>query len=225
VPGPGTGFPSATIEQSLAGGFAGLIAIIAVAAMFYTAEYRRGLIRTTLAASPRRGRVLAAKAVVIGLVAFAVGLVGAAASIAIGVPRESADGLYVLPVSALTEVRVVVGTAALLALAAVFAVALGAVLRRSAGAITVGIVAIVLPFLLSALGIFPAGISAWLLRLSPAAGFAIQQSIPQYSQVSRVYSAVGGFYPLPPLAGVAVLCGWVAAAVLLAMYVLKRRDA
>ena len=46
--------------------FAGLIAVVVVAAMFITAEYRRGLIRITLAASPRRGRVLAAKAVVIG---------------------------------------------------------------------------------------------------------------------------------------------------------------
>jgi ABC-type transport system involved in multi-copper enzyme maturation permease subunit len=225
VPGPGSGFPNATIERSLAGGFVGLIAIIAVAAMFFTAEYRRGLIRTTLAASPRRGQVLAAKAVVIGLVAFALGLVGSAVSIVLGVRRESAEGLYVLPVSALTEVRVIVGTAALLALAAVFAVAVGAVLRRSAAAITAGIAVIVLPFLLAALGIFPAGVSAWLLRITPAAGFAIQQSIPQYSQVSRVYAAVGGFYPLPPLAGFAVLCGWVAAAVILALYVLSRRDA
>lgn len=225
VPGPGLGFPGATIEQSLAGGFAGLIAVIAVAAMFFTAEYRRGLIRTTLAASPRRGRVLAAKAVVIGSVAFVVGLVGSIASIALGVPRESREGLYVLPVSALTEVRVIAGTAALLALGAVLAVALGAVLRRSAAAITAGIVAIVLPFLLAALGIFPAGISAWVLRLTPAAGFAAEQSIPQYSQVSRVYAAASGFYPLPPIAGFAVLCGWVAAAVILAMYLLKRRDA
>ena len=225
VPGPGTGLPSATVERSLAGGFAGLIAIVAVAAMFFTAEYRRGLIRTTLAASPRRGQVLAAKAVVLGAVAFVVGLIGAVVSIALGVPRERGEGLYVLPVSTFTEARVIVGTAALLALAAVFAVALGAVLRRSAAAITAGIVAIVMPFLLAALGVFPAGVSAWLLRLTPAAGFAVQQSIPQYSQVNKVYTFVGGYYPLEPWAGFAVLCAWVAAAVILAMYVLRRRDA
>ena len=45
-----------------------LIAVIALGAVFITAEYRRGMIRTTLAASPRRGRVLAAKAIVIGSV-------------------------------------------------------------------------------------------------------------------------------------------------------------
>ena len=36
------------------------------AARFVTAEYRRGLIRLTLLASPGRIRVLAAKAVVLG---------------------------------------------------------------------------------------------------------------------------------------------------------------
>ena len=57
--------------------------------MFITAEYRRGLIRTTLAASPRRGRVLAAKAVVIGAVTFAAGLVAAAVAVILGAPAGS----------------------------------------------------------------------------------------------------------------------------------------
>ena len=43
-------------EYSLYGTVVGLIAVIIVAALFMTAEYRRGLIRLTLAASPRRGR-------------------------------------------------------------------------------------------------------------------------------------------------------------------------
>ena len=65
------------------GTLAGLIAVIALGAMFITAEYRRGMIRTTFAASPRRGRVLAAKAVVIGAVTFAAGLIGAAIALPI----------------------------------------------------------------------------------------------------------------------------------------------
>ena len=68
-PRPG-GFPTSPVEDHLAGAFAGLIAIAVVATMFITAEYRRGLIRVTLAASPRRGQVLAAKAIVVGAVAF-----------------------------------------------------------------------------------------------------------------------------------------------------------
>src|SRR6202012_3535684 len=58
--------PNITVRDYLLGLFVGLIAVAVVAAMFMTAEYRRGLIRTTLAASPHRGRVLAAKAIVIG---------------------------------------------------------------------------------------------------------------------------------------------------------------
>jgi hypothetical protein len=225
TPGPGSGFPTVTIEQSLAGAFLGLIAIVTVAAMFFTTEYRRGLIRTTLAATPRRGAVLAAKAVVIGAVAFVAGLVAAAVSVGVGVPKEESRGLVLLTVPALTEVRVIVGTAATLALAAVFAVALGAILRRSAAAITVAVLIVVMPFLLSALNVLPARAGDWLLRLTPAAGLAIEQSIPRYSQVTTVVSPVRGYYPLPPYAGLAVLGLWTAAALALALIMLRRRDA
>ncbi len=225
TPGLDSGYPTVTVEQSLAGAFLGLIAIVVVAAMFFTVEYRRGLIRTTLAAAPRRGAVLAAKAVVIGAVAFVTGLVASALSVAVGVPKEENQGQVLLTVPALTEVRVIVGTAAVLALAAVFAVALGAVLRRSAAAITVAVVTVVLPFLLAGLNIVPSGVGAWLLRLTPTAGLAIQQSIPRYPQVTSVLSPVRGYYPLSPYAGFAVLCLWAAAALGLAFVLLRRRDA
>ena len=225
TPGPGSSLPTVTVEQSLVGVFIGLIAIVVVAAMFFTAEYRRGLIRTTLAATPRRGAVLAAKALVAGAVAFVAGLIASVISIAVGVPKEENHGQVLLTVHALTEVRIIVGTAALVAVAAVFAVALGAVLRRSAAAITVAVVAVVLPFLLVGLNIVPAGIGAWLLRVTPAAGLAIQQSIPRYHQVTNVLSPVQGYYPLSPYAGFAVLCVWAAAALGLALVLLRRRDA
>jgi hypothetical protein len=225
TPGPDSGFPTATIEQSLAGAFIGLIAIVVVAAMFFTAEYRRGLIRTTLAATPRRGAVLAAKAIVVGGVAFVTGLVAGTIAVAVGVHLEDSNGQVVLPVPALTEIRVVAGTAAVLAVAAVFAVALGAVLRRSAAAVTIAIVTVVLPFLLAALNAFPPGVGDWLLRLTPAAGLAIEQSIPNYPQVASTINPVVGYYPMPPFAGFAVLCAWAAVALALAVYVLRRRDA
>ena len=66
------------LQVTFFGTLFGLIAVIALGAVFITAEYRRCMIRTTLAASPRRGRVLAAKAIVIGAVTFAAGLAGAA---------------------------------------------------------------------------------------------------------------------------------------------------
>jgi ABC-type transport system involved in multi-copper enzyme maturation permease subunit len=193
--------------------------------MFFSTEYRRGLIRTTLAATPRRGAVLAAKAVVIGAVAFVTGLAAALVSIGIGVPKEESSGAILLQVPLLTEVRVIGGTAAMLAVAAVFAVALGAILRRSAAAITIAVVVVVMPFLLTALNVVPAGAGDWLLRLTPAAGLAAEQSIPRYAQVTTVTSAVQGYYPLSPYAGFGVLCLWAAAALALALVLLRRRDA
>jgi len=226
TPGPGQGLPTVTIGQSLVGAFVGLIAIVTVAAMFFSTEYRRGLIRTTLAATPQRGAVLAAKAVVVGTVAFAAGLVAAVVSIGLGVPKEKNQGQVLLPVPVLTELRVIAGTAAILALAAVFAVALGAILRRSAAAITIAVLVVVMPFLLSALHVLPAGVGDWLLRLTPAAGLAAEQSIPRYPQVTTITSpAAGGYYPLSPYAGLAVLCLWTAAALALALVMLRRRDA
>ena len=225
TPGPLSPFPTVTIGQSLTGAFVGLIAIVVVAAMFFSTEYRRGLIRTTLAATPRRGAVLAAKAVVIGAVAFVAGLVAAAVSIGVGVPKEVNQGQVLLTAPLLTEVRVIVGTAAMLGVAAVFALALGAILRRSAAAITIAVVAVVMPFLLTALNVVPAGIGDWLLRLTPAAGLAIEQSIPRYSQVTSAVSPVQGYYPLSPYAGFGVLCLWAAAALALALVMLHRRDA
>jgi len=221
----GIGLPTVTIEQTLVGVFLGLILIVVVAAMFFSTEYRRGLIRTTLAATPRRGAVLAAKAFVIGAVAFVTGLVATAISIAVGLPKLENQGQVLLTAPVLTEVRVIVGTAAMVAVAAVLAVSLGAILRRSAAAITVAVLIVVMPFLLAGLNVLPAGAGDWLLRLTPAAGLAIEQSIPRYGQVSTVTSAVHGYYPISPYAGFGVLCLWAAAALALALVMLRRRDA
>jgi ABC-type transport system involved in multi-copper enzyme maturation permease subunit len=215
-----------TIAQTLIGVFAGLIAVAVVGAMFMTAEYRRGLIRVTLAATPRRGRVLAAKAVVMAAVTFAVGLVSAAIVVIFGQRVLRGHGVYVWPATALTEVRVIVGTAAALALAAVIAVALGAVVRRSAVTVAVVIVVVVLPYLLTVTTpLLPVGPTDWLARVTPAAAFAVQQTLAQYSQVSNVYTPSAGYWPLAPWAGLAVLCAWAAVALGLAAYLLNRRDA
>jgi hypothetical protein len=213
-----------TITQTLVGTFAGLILVVVVAALFITAEYRRGLIRTTLTASPLRGRVLAAKAIVLGTTTFLSGLTGAAVVVLAGQRVLRADGVYVHAVSAFIEARVIAGTAALLAVAAVLALAVGALLRRSAPVITAAIVGIVLPYLL-AMSILPAGAAQWVLRVTPAAAFALQQSTARYPQVDNVYTPVNGYFPLAPWAGFAVLCGWAAVALLGATLLIRRRDA
>jgi ABC-type transport system involved in multi-copper enzyme maturation permease subunit len=213
-----------TITQTLVGTFAGLIVVVVVGTMFITAEYRRGLIRTTLAASPRRGRVLAAKAIVIGSVTFMAGLAGAAIVVTLGQRVLRDNGVYVHPATTLTELRLMFGTAALLAAAAVLALAIGAILRRSAVAVTTVIVVIVLPYLL-AMSALPAGAAQWLLRITPAAAFAVQQTAVRYPQVDSLYTPSYGYFPLAPWTGFAVLCVWAALAMGAAGYLLRRRDA
>jgi ABC-type transport system involved in multi-copper enzyme maturation permease subunit len=209
---------------ALVGAFAGLIAVVVVATLFVTGEYRRGLIRTTLTASPRRGRVLAAKAIVIGVVTFLVGLIAAGLAFTLGMNRLNSS-MPIDPVSTLAEVRIVLGTAGLFAVAAVLAMAIGVLVRNSATAVTAVIVAILLPYLLGVSGALPDAASNWLLRVTPAAAFAVQQAYPQYPQVLSDYSPGGGYFPLPPLAGFAVLCGYAVIAIGLAAVALNRRDA
>ncbi|WP_144122774.1 ABC transporter permease subunit [Catellatospora sichuanensis] len=213
-----------TITQTLVGTFAGLIIVVVIATMFVTAEYGHGLMRTTMAANPRRGRILAAKTVVIGTVTFVTALASAATTVTVGRRVLEANGVYVHSVSALTQVRVIVGTAALLALASVLALALGVILRRSAAAVTTAVLGIVMPYLL-AVSVLPATAGQWLLRVTPAAAFALQQSTLEYPQVINIYTPVNGYYPLPPWAGLAVLCAWTGLALGVAAALLRRRDA
>ena len=213
------------IEDTLRGTFAGLIVVIVVGAMFVTAEYRRGLIRSTLAASPRRGRVMLAKAIVIGSVSFAAGVAGAAAAIPLGEHLLRANGVHLYPASALSELRVIAGTGALYAVTAILALSIGAAARRSAAAVAGVIAAIVLPYLLAVSNVMPLSAAQWLLRFTPAAGLAIQQTLPEYPQLNAAYAPGNGFYPLPPWAGFAVLCGYAALALILATFLLRRKDA
>jgi hypothetical protein len=225
LPG-GDGGTAGSVADTLVGTFAGLIAALVVGTMFITAEFRRGLIRVTLTASPQRNRVLVAKAIVTGGVTFAVGLPATYIALLTGERKQHAGGISTYPVPALTEVRMIVGTAALLGVAAVLALGIGAVLRRGAPAVAAVIAAIVLPYFFAGpLAVLPAGAADWLLRVTPAAGFAIQQGYPRYPQLDAGYTPANGYFPLAPWAGFAVLALWAALALALAGYVLHRRDA
>jgi ABC-type transport system involved in multi-copper enzyme maturation permease subunit len=218
----GTGTP---ISQTLDGIFIAMLIAIVIGAMFITAEYRRGLIRVTLAATPARDRMLAAKAIVLGAVTFVAALAGCAISVPLSNHLLRVHGNVIDPVSFLTWLRVVVGTAAVLAAAAVLAVALGTVFRRGAATVSTAIVVVVVPWFLAVSSqALPAAVADWLLRLSPSAAVAVQQTIPQYAQVAGSYTPNAGFFPLTPLAGFAVLCAWTAGALWLAVHLLRRRD-
>jgi len=225
VPGnnDSTGTP---ISHTLDGVFIGLIVVIVVGAIFITAEYRRGMIRTTFAATPARGKVLAAKAIVLGSLTFVAALIGCAIAIPLASHQLRNGGNVVDPVTALTWLRVVIGTAAVFAAIAVLALALGAIFRRGAAAVCTAIVLIVVPYFLAiALPNLPTALADWLMRITPTAAMAVQQTIPRYPQVPAPYSPTWGFFPLTPLAGFAVLCAWTGGALWLAAWLLDRRDA
>ncbi|MCF6472763.1 DUF1349 domain-containing protein [Nonomuraea sp. MG754425] len=214
-----------TVERPLSGVLMGLLLVIVVAVMFGTAEYRHGLIRTTLLAGPRRGRALTAKAVALGLVTFAVALPAIAITVTAGGQILRANGNAVLPVPVLTQMRVVAGVAAVLALTAVLALALGVLLRRSVAAVLTTVLVVLVPHMLATTSVLPEAAGQWLLRLTPAAGFAVRQSIPEYPHVLWHYTPIAGFYPLPPWGGLAVLAGYTVLALGLAIHRLRGRDA
>ncbi|MFW6692666.1 ABC transporter permease subunit [Streptomyces sp. MAR4 CNX-425] len=214
--------------MSLAGAQVGLIAFAALGVLFITAEYRRGMIRTTFTAAPRRGRVLAAKAAVLAAVAFAAGLAGAVVSFLVGQGALRAAGHRPpqFPEVSLADgpaLRAVVGTGLLLALVALFALGLGALLRHTAAAVTIVVVLFVLPLVLG--GGLPLGAVEWLFRVTPVAGFGVQSTTPRYEQVETVCLPEDGCMPQGPWAGLAVLAAWAAVALALAAWRLRRRDA
>ncbi|MEV4621594.1 ABC transporter permease subunit [Asanoa sp. NPDC049573] len=218
---PATGGPGPKLEQTLVGSFAALTVVAVLGVLFVTTEYRRGLVRTTFTTTPGRIRVLAAKAVVLGAITFAVGLVASTGALLLGKAILGED--YGATVG--TQVRLVVGTAALLAVAAVFALAIGTILRRGAGAVAAVVVLITLPYILSVAAVLPAVPAQWVLRLTPAAAFAVQQTLHVWPQVYQAYTPAFGYFPLSAWGGFAVLCGWTAAALAIAAVLLRRRDA
>lgn len=204
-------FAEDNTKMTLTAVLIGATAVIALAALFVTAEYRRGMMRTTLLVTPGRGRVLAAKAVVMGVAAFVAGLLATFGSFLVIAPIQHAKGLRSVPLLEWPVLRALIGTALLLGLIAVFSVAVGTILRRGAAAITVVLVALLLPKILSS-GL-PLSVASWVERLTPSAGFAIEQTIPRYDVT------------MSPFAGLGVMGAYTALAVGLAVWRLRRRDA
>ena len=196
-----------------------LLFVIVVATLFATSEYRRGLIRTTLAASPRRGRALAAKAVVAGSLAFAAGAIATVIAEMITRHVLAANGSYLFPQTGPDLARVIIGTGLLLGIAAALSVALGTILRRSAAAVAAGIVLLVLP------GILGSQSGNWLMRFTPTAAFAIQATLPRSNLVTSAYTPPNGYFPISPWTGLAVLAAYTAVALGAATWLLRRRDA
>ncbi|MGX9886367.1 hypothetical protein [Streptomyces sp. NPDC002276] len=217
-----------TVQMGFQGVFVGLLFMTALGTLFVTTEYKRGLIRTTFTATPSRLKVLAAKATVVAAITFTTGLLATAVGFTWAQQTLRSNGFKPpeFPDLSLLEnpsLRAVVGSAALLSLVAVLALSVGVVLRNSAGTIATVVVLVVLPQILSFA--FPLPAAQWLLRVTPAAAFAIEQGKKYYPQVQHNCLPENGCYPLTPYNGLAVLVAYTVAALVLAAWTVRRRDA
>ncbi|MEU6415001.1 hypothetical protein [Microbispora sp. NPDC046933] len=216
--GPATVEGGLRADLMLIGGAVGLIPVLVAAVTFFTTERRRGPIGTGPPAAPRPARLLGAKAMVVGAVAFVAGLVTSGIVVPVGLAMLRANQNPVQPITLSTELRMIVGYAALTAAAAVLALGLAALVERGVVAIGLAVALVVVPYLLATAGLVPR-----LLMITPAAGFAITQSVPTFAHVDVGPSLLVGYYPLPPWAGLTVTCGYAALALGAAMAVHHRR--
>jgi hypothetical protein len=210
------------VEIALIGVIAGLMALICIGVLFATSEYRRGMIRTTFAATPRRGRVLAAKAVVLGVASYAVSLVGVVAAFVLALPRLRERGFAppAFPQPSLMDgpvLRALVLSAGFMALVAVFGMGVGMLLRRSAIAITLTIVLVLLPVILGTA--LPGTAPRWLMYTTLAGGLATQRAKPPTVTLAEPWALIG------PWAGIAVVVAYAVVALGLAWWRLRRTDA
>jgi ABC-2 type transport system permease protein len=196
------------IDRSLVGYNLAQLAVGVLGVLLITGEYATGMIRATFATVPQRLPVLWAKATVYAGVTFALMLAAAFAAFLGG---QQLLGRHGTTLSATGALQGIVGVAGYLTLIGVFAVALGFIIRSTAGGVaTLFGLLMVLPgmgLLLPAswqhhiLPYLPSNAGATMISTHPAAG------------------------SLPASTSLLVLLGWVAGALVGAALLLKRRDA
>lgn len=199
--------------RSLAGLYLSQLVIAVLGAMVITSEYSTGMIRTSLAVLPRRGMLVAAKAVVFAALTFVVGLVTSFASFFIGQAIMSPDHLNAT-LSQPGVFRAVIGGALFLTACGLLAFGIGLLLRHTAGAISL---MVVLLFVVSILVNFLP--SSWQNNVDkwiPAeAGGQIWTTVP----------ATGTPPLFAPWTGFAVLCAYAAIAIAAGMILFRKRNA
>jgi ABC-2 type transport system permease protein len=190
--------------------FAQITAVV-LGALIATSEYGTGMIRATLAATPRRGIVLTAKALVLSSTLFLAGTVTAFAGYLGGNWFLQDHGVGV----ALTDdgvLRSMVGSGLYLAVLGLFALGVGLLVRHTAAALSI---VLALVFVVGTMVfLLPGAWGEWIGKLMPGnAGSGVATPV--------------SFNPdlLEPWVGFAVFSGEVAAVLLVAYLVFRRRDA
>jgi ABC-type transport system involved in multi-copper enzyme maturation permease subunit len=206
----------------------GQLAICVLGALVMTSEYSSGAIRASLLAVPRRYPMMIAKALVFAALVIVVGEIVAFVSFFIGmalvnghvVTGRLITGGHVTTVHhtitvALSQpgvLRAVVGSGLYLTVLGLFALAIGGLIRHTAGAITavIGMVLVIFPLA----GLLPDSWGAHVHAYLPTvAGQLITQDKPSAGQLLSAWQGFG------------VFCGWTALLLGAAIYLLQRRDA
>jgi ABC-2 type transport system permease protein len=188
----------------------GQLAICVLGVMVVTSEYTTGMIRSSLLAVPARVPMLVAKGVVFAATVFVVGEGASFGAFAIGQPILHSKA----PVSIGDPgvLRAVIGSGLFLAVLGLFAMAIGAIVRHTAGGIT-GVIGFVL-------------VLAPLAQLLPGSfGKHVHAYLPTEAGHLIGSAHQGSKDLLTPVQGFGVFCLWTAVLFAIALYLLKKRDA
>lgn len=196
------------VDRSLAGVNLAQLTIGILGVLFVSGEYGTGMIRSTLAAAPTRVPVLVAKAVVFAAVTFASSVLATVVAFAAG---QSLLGAHGVGWGAHGAARAVIGSALYLTLVGLLGVALGFLVRSTAGGIgsLFGLL-LILPVIFDALP------SSWNNTVGPY--------LPSNAG-GALWTLHSDHAVLSPWVGFGILCAWLAAGLVLAGVVLRRRDA
>lgn len=200
------------VQLALAGLHLSQIAFGVLGTLLITAEYGTGMIRTTLAAVPRRRTVLAAKALVF---AGATLPLSTASTFAAYLVFQAALPAHTLSGTALTDpgvARAVFGGGLYLTALGLLGFGLGALLRSSAGAIATLFGLLFIPPLL--LNLLP---GTWKSTVGPY--IPMQSGDQVYVAAHREAAALG------PWTGFGVFCLYAVAALIAGFVFTGRRDA
>ncbi|ANP74112.1 ABC transporter permease subunit [Cryobacterium arcticum] len=195
------------IQVSTFGIIFGQLVVGVLGVLSISGEYSTGMVRSSLTAVPRRLPMLAAKAIVLFVCTYVVGLVSVVGSYLVASPILAGKGLS----ASLADPDLflpLLGAALYLSLVAVFALGMGTILRSSAGGIaaTLGVI-LLLPTVFQ---LIPADWAADLLPyILSNAGTAI----------------FAGSDSMEPWQNILIVLGWVAVSLAGAAVLLKRRDA
>jgi ABC-2 type transport system permease protein len=184
-----------------------LIALMAMAVIVSTSEYRFGQIRMTLAATPQRWLVMLSKALVTMAVAFAIGAVTAWLCVLLAKPLLPSG--WRLDLSDPDAMRIVWGLPLFFAVAALLAMSFGAILRNSPAAITI-------------LALMSLGLEKTLLAIEKTRHVA--QYLP-FNAGARITQPPDVDARLSPWGGFGVFCVYAVLVFLVAVIMAETRDA